>query len=104
MYLIHNEVDQSVAVSLKGHLLAVEAKMEQKSDDGQRRFYQEVCREYLLPDKLELRNLTSILGDDGILRIEAPLPPEAVKENKKPLQIPIQRDAATAKLEEPGKK
>lgn len=46
-------------------MLNIHAKMERKSDDGSR-FFQEVCREYLLPETLKVEELKSIFTDDGV--------------------------------------
>lgn len=103
-------------------MLNIHAKMERKSDDGSR-FYQEVSREYLLPETLKVDELKSVFNDDGvcilhtvmvsqiywyclflhwwffdqILRIEAPLP-----ETEKPREIPIDRcDVPKKELDPP---
>lgn len=39
--------------------------MDRKSDDGSR-YYQEVTREYLLPESLKIDDLKSIYSDDGV--------------------------------------
>lgn len=52
-------------VSLKDRMLSIQAKMDRKSDDGSR-FYQEVCRDYLLPESIKIDELKSILTDDGV--------------------------------------
>jgi len=46
-------------------MLNIHAKMERKSDDGSR-FYQEVSREYLLPETLKVDELKSVFNDDGV--------------------------------------
>lgn len=46
-------------------MLNIHAKMERKSEDGSR-FYQEVSREYLLPETLKVEELKSIFTDDGV--------------------------------------
>ncbi|XP_032785434.2 alpha-crystallin A chain [Daphnia magna] len=76
---------EDIKISLKDRMLNIHAKMERKSDDGSR-FFQEVCREYLLPETLKVEELKSIFTDDGVLCIEAPQP-----EAEKPLEIPIDR-------------
>ena len=53
------------SVSLKDKMLNIHAKMDRKSDDGSR-FYQEISREYLLPDTLKTEELKSIFTDDGV--------------------------------------
>jgi len=46
-------------------MLNIHAKMERKSDDGSR-FYQEISREYLLPETLKVDELKSVFNDDGV--------------------------------------
>lgn len=46
-------------------MLSIQAKMDRKADDGSR-FYQEIARDYLLPDTLKIDELKSILTDDGV--------------------------------------
>lgn len=73
-------------MSLKNRLLTIHAKGEKKSEDGSR-FYQEISREYLLPEKLKLEELRSLLDDDGILHIQG-----ALQEPEKPRIIAIESD------------
>ncbi len=47
-------------------MLSIQAKMDRKSDDGGR-FYQEVSRDYLLPETLKTEELKSIFTDDGVI-------------------------------------
>jgi hypothetical protein len=47
-------------------MLNIHAKMDRKSDDGSR-FYQEISREYLLPETLKIEELKSIFTDDGVM-------------------------------------
>lgn len=47
-------------------MLNIHAKMDRKSDDGSR-FYQEISREYLLPETLKIEELKSIFTDDGVI-------------------------------------
>ena len=73
--------------------MTIHAKMEHKSDNGSR-FYQEIVRDYLLPEKLDVEGLKSQIDDDGVLRIEAPLP-----ESEKQHDIPIERLSAPKTIE-----
>lgn len=82
-----------VAVSLNERMLTIHAKMEHKSDDGSR-FYQETIRDYLLPEKLDIEGLKSQIDDDGILRIEGPVPG-----GDHPHEILIERQTPTKKIE-----
>jgi len=77
---------ENVKVSLKDRVLTVEAKFEQKSDDGRSRMYQEMSRSFTLPENVKLDEVKSLLTPEGILTIEAPLPQV---EAPKPKQIPI---------------
>lgn len=52
-------------VSVKGRVLTVQAKLDRKCDDGSR-YFQEVAREYVLPESLQPDALKSILNDDGV--------------------------------------
>jgi HSP20 family molecular chaperone IbpA len=83
---------EDIKVSLKDRVLTIEAKMEQKSEDGSR-LYQEVSKTYTLPDNVELENLKSLLTNDGVLAIEAPL---AIQDEMKPKEIPINRSEKSA--------
>lgn len=55
-------------VSLKDRVLSIQAKMDRKTDDGSR-YFQEVTREYLLPETLKIDQLKSVYGDDGVKQI-----------------------------------
>jgi HSP20 family molecular chaperone IbpA len=83
---------EDIKVSLKDRVLTIDAKMEQKSEDGSR-LYQEVSKTYTLPDNVELENLKSLLTNDGVLAIEAPL---AIQDEMKPKEIPINRSEKSA--------
>lgn len=76
---------EDIKLALKDRLLTVEAKMEQKSEDGGTRFYQEMSRAYTIPENVDITNLKSLLTSDGVLAIEGPLSEEA----SKPHEIPI---------------
>lgn len=80
-------------MSLKEQVLTIHAKMEHKNDNGCR-FSQEVIRDYLLPEKLNVEGLKSQIDEDGVLRIEAPLP-----EPTSPHEIPIERQTSTKNIE-----
>ena len=80
---------ENVKVSLKDRVMTVEAKNEQKSEDGNSRFYQEVSRSFTLPENIDLKEVRSVLTPEGVLKIEAPLPQEALPEPPKPKEIPI---------------
>ena len=64
--------------------------MEHKSEDGSQAIFQEIARTYTLPENVEVEKMKSLLSDDGMLCIEAPL--KGVKEAPKgPTEIPIDR-------------
>jgi len=46
-------------------MLSIHGKMNRTSNDGSH-FYQEIFREYSLPETLKLEKLTSNLSDDGV--------------------------------------
>ncbi|CAG7714168.1 unnamed protein product [Allacma fusca] len=81
---------ENVKVTMKDRLVTVEAKADLMSEDGSSRLYQEITRKFLLPEKLNMKEVKSIMGPDGILKIEAPVPPGALPEPPKPKEIPIQ--------------
>jgi HSP20 family molecular chaperone IbpA len=80
---------ENVKVSLKDRLMTVEAKQEQKSDDGNTRVYQEVQRIFTLPENVEVKDVKSVLNPDGVLTIEAPIHERALPEPPKPKEIPV---------------
>ena len=84
---------EDVKVSLKDHVMTIEAKKEQKSEDGNCRVYQEYTRKFTLPKAIDMKEVKSTLTPEGYLKIEAPLPKppqEALPEPPKPKAIPIQ--------------
>lgn len=48
-------------------MLSIQAKMDRKADDGSR-IYQEICRDYLLPETLKIDELKSVFTDDGVTK------------------------------------
>lgn len=83
---------ENVKVSLKDRVLSIEAKGEYKSEDGSTRVYQEIRRQFTLPDNVDVKELKSVMSPDGILRIEAPLPEPPKLE---PKEIPILKEGET---------
>lgn len=54
------------AVSLNDRMLCIQGKTDRKTDDGCR-FYQEVSRQYLLPENVETDEIKSLLFTvDGV--------------------------------------
>ena len=84
---------EDLKVSLKDHVMTIEAKKEQKSEDGNCRVYQEFTRKFTLPKGIDMKEVKSTLTPEGYLKIEAPLPKppqETLPEPPKPQAIPIQ--------------
>ncbi|CAG7730719.1 unnamed protein product [Allacma fusca] len=86
---VGNFSPENVKISLKDRVMTIEAKTEEKSEDGNRRVYQEVSRQFTLPENVDLKEVKSILTPEGVLKIEAPLPQQALPEPPKPQEIPI---------------
>jgi HSP20 family molecular chaperone IbpA len=90
---VGNFSPEDVKVSLKDWVMTIEAKTEQKTEDGCARSYREVSRKFTLPRNLDMKEVTSILTPDGILKIEAPVPQKTVPPPRvKDLEIPILRE------------
>jgi len=91
VFLGESVTPENVKVNLKDRVMTIEAKVDQKSEDGNTRVYQEISRKFVLPEHVNPKEVKSIMGPDGILKIEAPIPPEAIPEPK-PKEIPIQME------------
>jgi len=81
-----NVSPDDLKVSMKDHLITVEAKREEKSEDGNTRCYQEFTRKFTLPEKVEMKEVKSFLSPEGELHIEAPLPNTLSAEETKELE------------------
>jgi HSP20 family molecular chaperone IbpA len=90
---------EDVKIGIKDKIMTIEAKKEQKSEDGNCRVYQEYVRKFTLPENIDTKEVKSVLTPEGYLQIEAPLPlkkleepkkQEALAEPKKPCPIPIE--------------
>jgi len=91
LYMGENFKPEDVKISLKDRVLTIEAKAEVKDENS--RFYQEVSRSFLLPEKADLNELKTVLTPDGILKLEAPFPKEELKIlESKPQEIAINRE------------
>lgn len=96
----NNVRPEDVKVGIKDNIVTIEAKREQKSEDGNSRLYQEYVRKFNLPSGVKAQEVKSELTPEGSLRLEAPLPKEEkieekkeevkATEEKKPQPIPIQ--------------
>jgi len=74
--------DLKISMSEKDHLMTIQAKREQKSKDGNSRVYQEFTRKFTLPEKVELKEVKTVLTPEGYLEIEAPVPALTPEEKK----------------------
>jgi len=96
-----SDVKVSVTKQDGQKIMRIEAKKEEKSEDGSFRMYNEVTQEFTLPDNIHVEDLKSMLTGDHFLQIQAPLP-SPVYENQEhhrhstveegPKEIPIKRD------------
>lgn len=80
---------ENVKVTLKDRDLTIQANMDEKSDDGLQRICQNITRQYSIPENVDLENMKSLLTENGILVIEAPLIGQKAKAG--PRDIPIER-------------
>jgi HSP20 family molecular chaperone IbpA len=76
---------EEITLKTKDNQLEVHAKHEEKTEHGN--VYREYHRMCTLPKELDPHTLTSKLGNDGVLSIEAPLPKalQAAKESNIPI-------------------
>lgn len=77
---------ENIKIDLKDRQLTIHAKLEQKSEDGNSRIYQELSRSFTLPDVIKPDEVKSLLTPEGVLTIEAPLPEVELPQ---PKEIPI---------------
>jgi len=84
---------EDVKVTLKDQVMTVEAKREQKSEDGSSRVYQEFTRMFTFPENVQLEEVKSTWTPEGVLQIEAPVtqPQIEMKEPPKATEVPILR-------------
>jgi HSP20 family molecular chaperone IbpA len=66
---------EDLKVTLKDHMMTIEAKKESKSEDGTRKTYLEFKRQFTLPPNVNMAEVKSVLTSEGHLKIEAPIPP-----------------------------
>ena len=83
---------EELTVETVDNKLQVYAKHEEQSDNGV--IFQEYRREFQLPESMDLQQMKSKLGPDGILTVEGPLPAPAVEEGPKEHIIPIQHQTS----------
>jgi HSP20 family molecular chaperone IbpA len=88
MNLGNNFNPENVKITLKDRVVNIEAKFEHKSEDGNSRLYQELCKSFTLPENVKVEEMKCLFTPEGELLIEAPLPPEVI-EAPKPKEIPI---------------
>lgn len=77
--------DVKVVLKLQDFTLTINAVNDEQSSDGLQRMHREVKRQIMLPDYIDLTKVSTTLGEDGVLRLEAPVlphmdPPTLVKE------------------------
>jgi len=89
IHMGRNFAPEDVKVSMKNGIVSINAKKEKTSEDGNSRFYQEVTRKFTLPSNVDVKQIKSALTPDGILKIEAPLPQEALPEPPRAKEIPV---------------
>lgn len=80
---------ENLKVGIKDNVLTIEGKKEEVSEDGHLRRYQEVSRRFTLPPGVDAKQVKSHLDANGVLKIEAPLPQQALPEPKAPQAIPV---------------
>ncbi|XP_045199848.2 heat shock protein 27-like [Mercenaria mercenaria] len=79
---------EEIEVKTMDNTLKVHAKHVQETEG--RKIHQEFTREYALPENVDPDKLTSHLSEDGVLQIEAPVPPPPEVKAPKEILIPIQ--------------
>jgi len=91
IHLGDNFPPENIRVGLKDRVMTIQAKMEQKSDDGNSRVYREVSRKFTLPENLDVKEVKSVMEPNGILKVEAPMPQQALTQAEPPqsMEIPI---------------
>jgi len=89
VFVGENFSPENIKVSLKDRIVTIEAKTDQKSEDGKSRVYQEISRSFTLPEGVNVDELQSLLTPEGVLKFEGTLPKEALPEPPKPKEIPI---------------
>jgi len=80
---------EEIDIKTKDGTIKIHAKHEENTEHG--RIYREYQRSCALPKDLDPQTLKSQLGQDGVLRIEAPLP-KALEEAPKEHQIAIKHE------------
>lgn len=86
-----------VNVKVIDNCVLVEAKHEERSEDGQSYVARQFTRRYFLPDEYSITDLVSKLSSDGILTVVAP-PKQLDTDNAR--SIPIQKTGEPAAIEE----
>jgi len=74
-----------VVLRLQDFTLTISAVHDEQSHDGLQRMHREVQRQIMLPDYIDLDKVSTSLGEDGVLCLEAPVlehmdPPTLIKE------------------------
>lgn len=93
---VHGYNPSELAVSVDGRTLTLSGKHEEKSEDGKHFVSRQFTRSYVVPESVDIEKINSTLASDGrVLRVEAPLKPEAIEaakkaEAKQDTPIPVQ--------------
>ncbi|KAL4217612.1 Hsp20/alpha crystallin [Mactra antiquata] len=86
---------EELTLKTKDGVLTIHAKRVEEGSDG--KLYREFVRQFTLPENVDPATLKSQMNQDGVLQIEAPVPPSG--ENPKELVIPIEK-VETAQIED----
>lgn len=89
---------EEIEVKTLDKKLKVHAKHVQE-DEG-RKITQEFTREFSLPENVDPNKLKSHLSEDGVLQIEAPVPPPPEPKTPKEIMIPIEHLESKTKPKE----
>ena len=90
----HDFRPEDINVTVKDRSVTVKARRE--SEENGCKQLREFSYQYSLPEDVNLENVKSLLTSDGLLTIEAPLPPP---KEPKATEIPINKSSETPKIE-----
>lgn len=86
---VHGYKPDELSVSVDGRTLTMTGKHEEKSQDGKHFVSRQFTRSFVVPDQVDIDNLQSSLASDGrVLKVEAPLRPEAIEAAKRTQEPP----------------
>lgn len=75
-----------INVKVVDNCILVEAKHEERAEDGESYVSRHFTRRYVLPDQFNVKNVISTLSSDGILTVKAP-PKQIDQENTRNIEI-----------------